>query len=97
MTVEQRCNEVIDYWTAHRAPDLIETWNWDEKDLARVRSRWMEDLGLSEDEQRTVIGLVGDMIDTVDNIILSASATECLTSSSEYIRERKKIQLNEGR
>lgn len=96
MSVEQKCNKIIDYWTAHRAPEFIETWAWDEKDEQRVRSRWMEDLGLDKGEEKLVTALIGDMIDQVDNIIISASTTECLTSSSEYIRERKKIHLNEA-
>lgn len=74
----------------------IASWAWIGRDIARRRSRWARDWGLTNDEITVLCALVGDHLDIADVLIIEASVAECLTSNSEYIRERKKLFLKEG-
>ena len=40
-----------------------------------------------------LIKMIGDPEDIADQLIKQASDIECLTSSSEYIRERKRMYI----
>lgn len=91
MSVEKRINELI---KSKRGP--IEGWRWTVQDQRRIEVDWMRDFNLNDNERRILSHLVGDPEDLVDEIILSSSTSECLTSSSEYIRERKRFSLKES-
>lgn len=95
MSLESKIDAAVQEANRGTAKPTVASWSWTDRDLLRCRSQWVKGMDLTTEEVKILYSFVGDPYDIADMLILEASATECLTSSSEYVRERKKLFLKE--
>lgn len=92
MSIETNINRAIEKANLVAVP--VEQWTWTPAAERRASGWWGADLGLTRSEVEVLIDLIGrDIWDVADEIILATCPIECLTSKSEYIRQRKKKML----
>jgi hypothetical protein len=96
MTLESAIDAAVRQANRGTKKSSVVDWNWHERDVRRCRNQWIKGLGLLEEEIKILYAFIGDPYDIADAMIIEASVAECLTSSSEYIRERKRLFLKEN-